>query len=55
MARGTYWARAECLTCGWKLTANNAHGCGARHAKTKRHLVVVDVERGYSYDYTGRN
>lgn len=51
---GSYHAHAECLDCSWQSHANNAHGNGARHARAHRHIVLVTVERTYTYHGTSK-
>ncbi len=41
---------AECMTCGWQLVSANALGVGAIHAKSHKHLVLVDNHTTIHYD-----
>jgi hypothetical protein len=42
-------AKAECLTCGWVCTSNNAQGVGARHHYLTGHEVVIEISHGKIY------
>jgi hypothetical protein len=45
---------AVCLDCGWRNESyKNAQATGARHAKSHKHKVLVDV--GVSGYYDGRD
>lgn len=43
-------ARAHCYTCGWELSAKNAHGTGVQHARRHGHHVLIEVISHYSYN-----
>jgi len=44
---------AECQDCDWKTDSyKNGQAIAAKHAKTKRHKVLVDV--GLVFEYDGR-
>jgi len=48
---GLIHAVAECEECGKTWESRNAHGVGARHAKSTGHCVSVEVCYGYLYNY----
>ena len=44
--------RAECLTCGWKLSNDtNALGAAARHSRAKNHCVHVERFSSHIYNH----
>ena len=50
---GVVHAVAHCEDCGWEATNyKNAQALGAKHAKTHKHLVLVEV--GLASEYDGR-
>lgn len=44
-------AEAHCLTCGWTCLKRNAHGAGARHARTHQHCVRIEISSASYYNH----